>query len=121
MSVRCSDEELQDRHFLLAVDEQDFLVCDLDAAVLFTQLVDRPAAPRVLAGATRLHQYEIRVDGGFFASPLDFEKTKVEFRRHAPRIGGDGEEVLREAGVSDSEIDKLKADKALIVPGPMAQ
>ena len=33
-----------------------------------------------------------------FASPLDFEKTKVEFRRHAPRIGEDGVEVLREAG-----------------------
>jgi hypothetical protein len=27
--------------------------------------------------------------------------------------------VLREAGVSDVEIDKLKADKALIVPAPM--
>jgi hypothetical protein len=56
-----------------------------------------------------------------FASPLDFEKTKVEFRRHAPRIGGDGEEVLREAGVNDAEIAKLKADNALLVPGPMAQ
>ena len=54
-----------------------------------------------------------------FASPLDFEKTKVEFRRHAPRIGGDGVEVLREAGLSDAEIEKLKADKALIVPSPM--
>ena len=51
-----------------------------------------------------------------FASPLDFEKTKVEFRRHAPRIGGDGVEVLREAGVSDETIEKLKADKVLIVP-----
>src|SRR5258708_24196958 len=51
-----------------------------------------------------------------FASPLDFEKTKVEFRRHAPRIGEDGVEVLREAGVSDTEIEKLKADKALLVP-----
>jgi formyl-CoA transferase len=51
-----------------------------------------------------------------FASPLDFEKTKVEFRRHAPRIGEDGVEVLREAGVSDADIEKLKADKALIVP-----
>ncbi len=38
-----------------------------------------------------------------FASPLDFEKTKVEFRRHAPRIGGDGVEVLREAGLSDAD------------------
>jgi hypothetical protein len=28
--------------------------------------------------------------------------------------------VLREAGVSEAEIAKLKADKALIVPGPMA-
>src|SRR4029079_3844945 len=56
-----------------------------------------------------------------FASPLDFEKTKVEFRRHAPRIGGDGVEVLREAGLSDAEIDKLKADRTLIVPAPMDQ
>jgi crotonobetainyl-CoA:carnitine CoA-transferase CaiB-like acyl-CoA transferase len=51
-----------------------------------------------------------------FASPLDFEKTKVEFRRHAPRIGGDGVEVLREAGVSDADIEKLKAEKVLLVP-----
>ena len=51
-----------------------------------------------------------------FASPLDFEKTKVEFRRHAPRIGGDGEEVLREAGVSDKEIERLKNEGILIVP-----
>lgn len=51
-----------------------------------------------------------------FASPLDFEKTKTEFRRHAPRIGGDGVEVLREAGLSDADIEKLKAEKALIVP-----
>jgi formyl-CoA transferase len=51
-----------------------------------------------------------------FASPLDFEKTKVEFRRHAPRVGGDGVEVLREAGPGDAAIEKLKADKALIVP-----
>ena len=54
-----------------------------------------------------------------FASPLDFEKTKVEFRRHAPRIGEDGVEVLREAGVSEAEIEKLTADKALLVPAPM--
>jgi formyl-CoA transferase len=51
-----------------------------------------------------------------FASPLDFEKTKVEFRRHAPRIGEDGVEVLREAGLSDAAIDRLRADKALVVP-----
>ena len=51
-----------------------------------------------------------------FASPLDFEKTPVEYRRHAPRLGGDGVEVLREAGLSDAEIDALKADGTLIVP-----
>lgn len=51
-----------------------------------------------------------------FASPLDFEKTKVEFRRHAPRIGGDGEEILREAGVNDADIERLKAQGTLIVP-----
>ena len=51
-----------------------------------------------------------------FKSPLDFEKTPVEFRRHAPRIGEDGPEVLREAGLSDADIATLKADKAMIVP-----
>ena len=51
-----------------------------------------------------------------FASPLDFEKTKVEFRRHAPPLGNDGVEVLREAGLSDEAIEKLRADKVLIVP-----
>ena len=56
-----------------------------------------------------------------FASPLDFEKTKVEFRRHAPRIGEDGVEVLREAGLSDAEIEKLKAERALIVPDPASR
>jgi formyl-CoA transferase len=51
-----------------------------------------------------------------FASPLDFEKTKVEYRHHAPRVGEDGVAILREAGMGDAEIDKLKADKVLIVP-----
>ena len=51
-----------------------------------------------------------------FASPLDFEKTKVEFRRHAPRVGDDGEEVLREAGVSEKDIERLKDEGILIVP-----
>ncbi|MCX7361302.1 MAG: CoA transferase [Alphaproteobacteria bacterium] len=50
------------------------------------------------------------------ASPLDFEKTRTEFRRHAPRLGGDGVEVLREAGLSEEAIERLKADKTLIVP-----
>jgi len=53
-----------------------------------------------------------------FASPLDFEKTKVEFRRHAPRLGEDGEAVLREAGLAEDRIAALKAEKALLVPPP---
>jgi formyl-CoA transferase len=32
-------------------------------------------------------------------------------------LGGDGVEVLREAGIGEAEIEKLKADKILIVPG----
>jgi len=55
-----------------------------------------------------------------FASPLDFEKTKVEFRRHAPRLGEDGEAVLREAGLAEDRIAALKEEKALLVPAPMA-
>ena len=51
-----------------------------------------------------------------FASPLDFEKTKTAFRRHAPRVGEDGVEVLREAGLSDAQIQALRADGALVLP-----
>ena len=51
-----------------------------------------------------------------FASPLDFEKTKTAFRRHAPRVGEDGVEVLREAGLSDAQIEALRADGALVLP-----
>ena len=51
-----------------------------------------------------------------FASPLDFEKTKTRFRRHAPRLGEDGADVLREAGLSDTQIAALAAEGALILP-----
>jgi crotonobetainyl-CoA:carnitine CoA-transferase CaiB-like acyl-CoA transferase len=50
------------------------------------------------------------------ASPLNFEKTRTSFRRHAPRVGQDGVEVLREAGWSDAQIDALKAEGALLLP-----
>ena len=51
-----------------------------------------------------------------YASPLDFEKTKTSFRRHAPPLGWDGEEVLREAGFSADQITALAREGALIVP-----
>ena len=51
-----------------------------------------------------------------FASPLNFEKTETTFRRHAPRVGEDGVEVLREAGLSDAQIEALKANGALVLP-----
>ena len=51
------------------------------------------------------------------ASPLDFEKTKTGFRRHAPRLGEDGVEVLREAGLDDARIEALVAEGALRLPG----
>jgi len=36
---------------------------------------------------------------------MEKEKTKTTFRRHAPRVGEDGVEVLREAGLSDAHIE----------------
>jgi formyl-CoA transferase len=51
-----------------------------------------------------------------FASPLDFEKTKTRFRRHAPRLGEDGVEVLREAGLDGARIEALVAEGALLLP-----
>jgi len=47
---------------------------------------------------------------------MDKEKTKTTFRRHAPRVGEDGIEVLREAGLSDAQIEALKANGALLLP-----
>jgi formyl-CoA transferase len=47
---------------------------------------------------------------------LDFKKTKTAFRRHAPRVGEDGVEVLSETGLSDAQIEALRADGALVLP-----
>ncbi len=55
-----------------------------------------------------------------FASPLDFEKTKTEYRRHAPRVGADGLEVMKEYGFSDADIAKLQDEKALLFPASAA-
>src|SRR5258707_12357100 len=50
-----------------------------------------------------------------FASPLDFEKTKVEFRHHAPRIGGDGGANPGAGGTGAARAGELKAGKTAVV------
>jgi len=48
------------------------------------------------------------------ASPFNFSETPTSFRRHAPTLGGDGAEVLTEAGFSESEIGALRSEGALV-------
>jgi formyl-CoA transferase len=52
-----------------------------------------------------------------FRSPLEFEKTPTEFRRHAPKLGQDGREVLAEAGYSAERIDRMISCGAMLLPG----
>ncbi len=48
-------------------------------------------------------------------SPLEFEKTPVEFRRHAPKLGQDGREILTQAGYSAERIEALVSCGAVIL------
>ena len=41
--------------------------------------------------------------------PVNFSATPASIRRHAPRLGEHSQEVLREAGLSDTEIAQLMA------------
>jgi crotonobetainyl-CoA:carnitine CoA-transferase CaiB-like acyl-CoA transferase len=41
------------------------------------------------------------------AVPSEWSESQPEYRRHAPRLGEHTEEVLREAGLSQAEIDSL--------------
>jgi crotonobetainyl-CoA:carnitine CoA-transferase CaiB-like acyl-CoA transferase len=52
-----------------------------------------------------------------FRSPMEFEKTPTEFRRHAPKLGADGREVLTQAGYSAERIDALISCGAMLLPG----
>ena len=47
------------------------------------------------------------------SSPFAFEKTPASYRMHAPVLGADGPDVLREAGISQSEIDALVQSGAM--------
>jgi crotonobetainyl-CoA:carnitine CoA-transferase CaiB-like acyl-CoA transferase len=48
------------------------------------------------------------------AFPVNFGTTPAAIRRHAPRMGEHTVEVLREAGLSDAEIDSLCASGAAL-------
>lgn len=44
--------------------------------------------------------------------PVQFEKTPASIRRHAPMLGEQTDEILREAGLSDSQIENLRKEGA---------
>ena len=46
-------------------------------------------------------------------SPVHFSTTPAGLRRHAPRLGEHGREVLLEAGLGDDEVDALQRSGAL--------
>jgi formyl-CoA transferase len=50
------------------------------------------------------------------SSPFNFEKTPASYRMHAPVLGADGPEVLREAGIDQSEVDALVQSGAMRIP-----
>lgn len=84
-------------HDLLSVLDDPHLV-----ATDFFRLVDHPTEGRVRS--MRL--------------PARWSGTPVENHRLAPRKGADGLEVLREAGLHEAEIERLRREGTLIVPAP---
>ena len=49
--------------------------------------------------------------------PVSFSRTPGDIRRQAPRYGEHGAELLREAGLSETDIEALRASRALLEPG----
>jgi len=49
-------------------------------------------------------------------NPMRFGGTPTEYRRHAPNLGEQGAEILREAGFPQDKIDALAKSGALILP-----
>jgi crotonobetainyl-CoA:carnitine CoA-transferase CaiB-like acyl-CoA transferase len=91
-------------HWLARLDEQDLLcapVLTLSEALTHEQT-------RANASIVGLHP-----DGGgpkAVGSPLTMAEGAFRVRRPPPRLGADGEDVLREAGLSAERIAALKAE-----------
>ncbi len=49
----------------------------------------------------------------YLAPPWRFSRTPASIDRHAPRLGEHDEEVLRELGLDDGAIARLRADRAI--------
>jgi formyl-CoA transferase len=79
-------------------------------------LADLPNDPHLKATGyftEREHPTEGRIRTT--ASPFDYSATPTTFTRHAPHLGENGPEVLREAGFTAAEIDRLTACGAMKV------
>ena len=61
------------------------------AAIGYLQTVEHPSEGRVR----------------MLAVPSEWSESKPEYRRHAPRLGEHTREVLRDAGLSDSQVETL--------------
>ena len=48
--------------------------------------------------------------------PMNFSRTPASIRRHAPRLGENTEEVLREAGLDQDTINSMLADGEAVLP-----
>ncbi len=59
------------------------------------------------------HTHPTEGDYVIMKPPIGFEKTPSELRHHAPHLGADNEEVLKEAGFSDEEVASLAKSGAL--------
>jgi crotonobetainyl-CoA:carnitine CoA-transferase CaiB-like acyl-CoA transferase len=81
------------------------------------RLEDLPDDPH-LAGVGFFEQHEHPTEGGYVAPrhPVRFAAHETELRRHPPRLGQDGREVLAEAGVSDAEFEQMLREGAAALP-----
>ena len=79
-------------------------------------LIDDPhlAAVGLLQSVEHPTEGTLRVAG----PAATWSKTPPSIRRHPPRLGEHGGEILREAGFSDDEIGLLVAEGALIESDP---